>query len=1001
MTRRPTHFLAFVSLIAVAIIAAFSTAAAAQEYLWQGYAENPQHTTLSAVASQPLSAIRWTTNENLDPQYSGDELLIHYGSPMLTAGNLAVIPVKTTASGGFELQGLVGSTGAAAWTLTSDYVVPPVGSWFPPYSPTLTNGGLIYYAGAGGSIYRSNTGSAGAVAPTRLNFYGGSITAPPDSHIYIDTPITADAAGDIYFGYMVSGTPSSSLGAATIAALGSGGIARISASGVATFVSASAASGDSTMQKAVENCAPAVTPDGSSVYIAINSGTNGNGYLLKLDSATLATEGKVAAKDPQTGGNGVFHDSGTASPTIGPDGDVYMGVFDTSGTSRGWLEHYSADLATTKTPGGFGWDNTASIVPASMVPSYHGASSYLLMTKYNNYIESGGGGQNMIAILDPNAATVDNQRNNPTGATIMQTVLTKLGPTPYPDGGVYEWCDNNAVVDPATGSILITSEDGHLYRWNLATNTLTQSITLGGGLGEAYTPTLIGPDGTVFAINNGLLHAVGLPLVTWTGASGTAWNATASNWSSGSPPAAATYSNGAVLQFGDTDPLSGQTVPNTSGQATISIQAAGVQPGWITFTNTGAAAGGVDYLLGGGPIGGAGGITLAGTGGAGGRVTLTSANSFSGGVSILAGQLNLQNAAALGNSSGVTVSYAAGLELQSSGGEPIVYGLTAAGAAPISLSLAGPGVAGGGALTSIAGNNTYAGPIAVGVGSGGATIVSASSAAGDGLTLSGGVAVSPGTTLTIAGAGPTSISTAPLSLAATTFDGPSELAVAGTGTVEITSPPALGAGSKLSVTSGKLRFDVASGAPSVGTGVTATIEAGATLELAGTVSALSSSAARVNIVNDNTTAGILVTGKNQEVGAIAGAGSLTIAAGAALTADHIVQSALVIGGTAAEPGVLTIAASDNAADPIDGALANLPDHVSRNSSVDLDSTLTADEVSLTPLAPNASAPDAGSNGRDGTALPEPSTLLAGLIAIGAIVLAASFARRLDYRNPAA
>ena len=98
-------------LIVPGAAVSFGQAAAAQSFLWQGYAENPQHTTLSPVASQPLAAIRWTANEDLDPQYSGGDLLIHYGSPMLTAGNLAVVPVKTTASGGFEVQGLIGSTG--------------------------------------------------------------------------------------------------------------------------------------------------------------------------------------------------------------------------------------------------------------------------------------------------------------------------------------------------------------------------------------------------------------------------------------------------------------------------------------------------------------------------------------------------------------------------------------------------------------------------------------------------------------------------------------------------------------------------------------------------------------------------------------------------------------------------------------------------------------------------------------------------------------------------
>jgi WD40 repeat protein len=74
---------------------------------------------------------------------------------------------------------------------------------------------------------------------------------------------------------------------------------------------------------------------------------------------------------------------------------------------------------------------------------------------------------------------------------------------------VKEWCINSAAVDPATDSVLAGSEDGKLYRWDLATNTFSQSMVLTSGLGEAYTPTLIGPDGTVYAINNATLFAVG------------------------------------------------------------------------------------------------------------------------------------------------------------------------------------------------------------------------------------------------------------------------------------------------------------------------------------------------------------------------------------------------------------------------------------------------------------------------------------------------------------
>ena len=143
-----------------------------------------------------------------------------------------------------------------------------------------------------------------------------------------------------------------------------------------------------------------------------------------------------------------------------------------------------------------------------MVPSYHGSSAYLLMAKYNNYAGIGtGDGQNKVAILDPNSET---EIDPVTGVTVMNPVLSILGPTADSEhpGGVREWCINAAAVDPATRCVLVNSEDGTLYRWNLATNTFTQQIHLAPPTGEAYTPTIIGGDGTVYAINNATLWAV-------------------------------------------------------------------------------------------------------------------------------------------------------------------------------------------------------------------------------------------------------------------------------------------------------------------------------------------------------------------------------------------------------------------------------------------------------------------------------------------------------------
>lgn len=96
-------------------------------------------------------------------------------------------------------------------------------------------------------------------------------------------------------------------------------------------------------------------------------------------------------------------------------------------------------------------------------------------------------------------------------ATVMNEVLTIVGPTPdqnFP-GGVREWCINTAAIDAERHSAVVNNEDGKVYRWDFATNTLTQVVTLTAGIGEAYTPTIIGNDGTVYAINNAVLYAVG------------------------------------------------------------------------------------------------------------------------------------------------------------------------------------------------------------------------------------------------------------------------------------------------------------------------------------------------------------------------------------------------------------------------------------------------------------------------------------------------------------
>jgi hypothetical protein len=468
---------------------------------WPEFALNPQHTALSTVASQSLQAIRWQTPVDLQPQYSGGQLLIHYGSPLITPSNTVIVPVKTGATGGFEVKAINAVNGGVLWTQTTDYILPPFPpayrGWIQSYSPVLTPQNRLYFAGAGGTIYYlDNPDTPGPHTVTQIAFYGiaNYTHAGFDGSVFINTPITSDSAGDIFFGFRVSGANPLNL---------VNGFARIDANGSSIWIPAQGVNGDGNNQT-VENCAAALSNDGKTIYTVIEGN---EAYLLALDSTTLAVESKTELMWPY-GGRALMSSNGTASPMVGPDGDVYIGVEDDNGVNygRGYMLHFSADLSQTKTPGDFGWDDTASVVPVSMVPSYQGTSSYLIMTKYNNYIQAGGTGANKVAILDPNATEIDPV----TGVTVMKEVLTILGPTPNGQGfGVDEWCINTAAVDPFTKSVLVNSEDGKLYRWDMTTNTFTESITLTSGIGEAYTPTLIGPDGTVYAINNATLFAVG------------------------------------------------------------------------------------------------------------------------------------------------------------------------------------------------------------------------------------------------------------------------------------------------------------------------------------------------------------------------------------------------------------------------------------------------------------------------------------------------------------
>lgn len=479
---------------------------------WPNFGRDVQHAARSGVATQSLLRIVWQTPVDLVPPYlPGNVLHIHYGSPVITASNTVLVPVKVNRTGGFRVEARSGANGALAWSADSDYILPPH-DWVPSYNIALTPGNRLYMPMAGGRVgYRDSADSATGTIAT-VAFYGNdayaSAPAAFNANVIISTPLTVDARGNVYFGYVVQGANPANL---------TSGFARVAPDGSARFVSVRDAAGAAhpTMTKPATNSAPALSNDLSTVYVAVVSqpptGERPAGTLLALDATTLATRGSIALRDPATGQPVWVSDNGSASPAVGPDGDVYFGVLESNVPAhnfRGWLLHFDAGLNAAKLAGSFGWDETVSFVTPAMVPQYTGNASYLVVSKYNNYYGVGtGNGRNQMAILDPFTAQTDVISGQP----VMREVLTILGPTPdagYP-GAVREWCVNTVAVDPATSSVLVNNEDGRLYRWHLPTNRLTETVRFNNGFAESYTPSAVGADGKVYAINNATLFAVG------------------------------------------------------------------------------------------------------------------------------------------------------------------------------------------------------------------------------------------------------------------------------------------------------------------------------------------------------------------------------------------------------------------------------------------------------------------------------------------------------------
>lgn len=471
--------------VILGLLAAAASRVAAQSSTFAG---NSQHTAVYPVRAQHMNRVLWSTSVDVTHSAASS----HYGAPLITASNTVIVPTVISGVAGlsstvrYSIKAYEGGSGRLKYTLTNDYR-PPLQftdhlNWWPVYQPvvvSLPSAQRLYYPGAGGTVYYvENPDSDTPSPPVQICFYTNlasyySNAAGFNTNLFINTPLTASANGAIYFGYRSSGTIPAPI------STNRSGFVRIDADGSAAYalvVITAGSRGSSPL-----NCAPALSGDGSTLYVAA-----AEHFLLGLDTQTLATK-----YSHFFGSGNTFSDSATSSPTVGPDGDVYF--------AAGELFHFSADLATNKLSGAFGWDYTMAVVPSTVVPTYSGPSPYLLLSKYNDYQS-----RNRIALLDPNAS----QYSAIFGGTVMREIFTAFSPTPSGSAQT-EWCINTAAVNPIASCVFAPNEDGSLYRWDLAANSLSEAIALNNGFGEPYVPTVVGPDGTIYTINGSTLYAIG------------------------------------------------------------------------------------------------------------------------------------------------------------------------------------------------------------------------------------------------------------------------------------------------------------------------------------------------------------------------------------------------------------------------------------------------------------------------------------------------------------
>ncbi len=289
-----------------------------------------------------------------------------------------IVAVKTTVVEGLHSLRAFAASGSLLWAVDTQFVLPRTPSHVPLYQPVLVGSAgsprqRVYFAGAPGKLlWRDNLDAAVALSSGSVDCGEGAVNS---------ALVTNDAA--VFF---------------TTA----DAIVRVDAASHAVVARKAVELAGPTYKHFPSQFAPAFALDGSLMYVLVGDRNLGSkALLMAVDPVSLSVVSKSVPIDPRTADvSCVVFDVSSASPTVGPDGDVFLGMITQAAAglprSSGWLLHWDKHLTQQKLPGASGWDDTVTIVATSAAQSVS-CAQYLLFAKLNDYAS----GRHRLVLMDP------------------------------------------------------------------------------------------------------------------------------------------------------------------------------------------------------------------------------------------------------------------------------------------------------------------------------------------------------------------------------------------------------------------------------------------------------------------------------------------------------------------------------------------------------------------------------------------------------------------------